>query len=93
MNLEQMIHVILSHYKIENQLEKCREELKELSDAIEEYKQRKVEINKQHIIEEIADVEIMLYQVKEGLGISSRDVRDWMAYKVLRQMDRIASES
>ena len=75
---------IATHYGLEHQLEKCKEELNELMEAINS-------MNDVAIIEEIADVEIMTNQLKY-LMRAERLVEHYKNYKTQRQLARIAKE-
>ncbi|NWO23156.1 hypothetical protein [Mogibacterium timidum] len=75
---------IANHYGKEHQLEKCKEELGELIEAIDSLDERA-------IIEEIADVEIMTEQLKQ-LMCTDRVVELYKDYKIARQLRRIAEE-
>ncbi|WP_455048026.1 hypothetical protein [Mogibacterium diversum] len=75
---------IANHYGLEHQLGKCKEELGELLEAIDS-------ANDEAIIEEIADVEIMTYQLKH-LMCADRVVDLYKDYKIARQLRRIAEE-
>ena len=75
---------IADHYGKEHQLEKCKEELGELIEAIDS-------ANDEAIIEEIADVEIMTYQLKH-LMCADRVVDLYKDYKIARQLRRISRE-
>ena len=76
--------VIATHYGKEHQLEKCKEELNELIEAIDSK-------DEESIIEELADVENMTYQLKH-LMCADRVVDLYKDYKVARQLRRIAKE-
>jgi NTP pyrophosphatase (non-canonical NTP hydrolase) len=75
---------IADHYGKEHQLEKCKEELNELIEAIDSRDEESVK-------EEIADVEIMINQVKY-LMCAERLVELYKDYKIQRQLTRIAKE-
>lgn len=75
---------IADHYGKEHQLEKCKEELNELIEAIDSRDEESVK-------EEIADVEIMINQVKY-LMCAERLVELYKDYKTQRQLTRIAKE-
>ena len=75
---------IANHYGIKHQLVKCKEELGELIEAIDS-------MNDEAIIEEIADVENMTYQLKY-LMCADRVVDLYKDYKIARQLTRIAKE-
>lgn len=73
---------IADHYGKEHQLEKCKEELGELIEAIDSSDERA-------IIEEVADVEIMLSQIKYLRDIPNEQVDVIKKYKIQRQLQRI----
>lgn len=75
---------IANHYGLKHQLVKCKEELGELIEAIDS-------MNDEAIIEEIADVENMTYQLKH-LMCADRVVDLYKDYKIARQIRRIAKE-
>lgn len=75
---------IANHYGLKHQLVKCKEKLGELIEAIDS-------MNDEAIIEEIADVENMTYQLKH-LMCADRVVDLYKDYKVARQLRRIAKE-
>lgn len=75
---------IANHYRLKHQLVKCKEELGELIEAIDS-------MNDEAIIEEIADVENMTYQLKH-LMCADRVVDLYKDYKIARQLRRIAKE-
>lgn len=91
---------IIQHYKINNQQRKFVEECYELMEAItqREYqtKDKKpyelVEFEKAHIIEEIADIEVMLDQFKAYYDISQEEINKVKDYKIKRQLERIEKE-
>ena len=82
---------IINHYGINNQLKQFNEESYELMEAIfnhEWLKEKGLEdIN--HVVEEIADVLVMVSQFVEYYQIEE-EMLDWyMNYKVKRQLERM----
>lgn len=82
---------IINHYGINNQLKQFNEESYELIEAIlnhEWLKEKRLEdIN--HVVEEIADVLVMVSQFVEYYQIEE-EMLDWyMNYKVKRQLERM----
>ena len=73
---------IADHYGLKHQLGKCKEELGELIEAIDSFDERA-------IIEEVADVEIMLSQIKYLRDIPDEQVDVVKKYKIQRQLRRI----
>ena len=83
---DERIKTIADHYGIENQMRQLAEECSEL--AVEaNHSARKGTTVK--IIEEIADVLIMMEQVIYLSGIDRKDIDDCIQYKLDRQMKRI----
>jgi hypothetical protein len=76
------LEYIAYHYGKFHQLEKCKEELNELIEAIESK-------DEESIIEEIADVEIMTEQIKQ-LMCADKVVELYKDYKIARQLRRIS---
>lgn len=81
---------ILFHYGAEHQKQKCIEELNELKQAITG------EIlgldTRGHIIEEYADVAIMLEQLKIMHHITDDEIVNIIDFKLNRQLKRIKDE-
>ena len=77
------------HYRLCNQLKKCLEELGELQEAIEGY----IDVNdtKDHVIEEIADVEVMTAQLQLLLD-AEEEVERVKEFKINRQIERIGMD-
>ena len=76
---EKMAKFMLAHYGLKAQKMKAIEELSELIQAL-----AKDDINA--IKEEVADVEVMLMQIKSGMHIETAEI---MNYKLNRQKARI----
>lgn len=76
---------IADHYGLEGQTEKCKEELNELIEALGGSSDT-------HLAEEIADVEIMISQIKYLRNIPDEQVDVIKQYKISRQLTRIAKE-
>lgn len=79
------LRTIAMFYGNENQYDKLQEELGELIEAIDED-------NLEHIAEEIADVEIMLEQIKY-LSNLYETVKLQKDYKTMRQLQRVHKEA
>lgn len=92
------IREIAQHYGYDSQTRQAIEELAELIQAISKHvrffgntrlsKSAPCE-ERNRVIEEMADVTIMLIQLKELLGITDDDIKKEMARKVNRQMGRM----
>ena len=88
--MEEKLITIADHYGLENQLRQLAEECSEL--AVEaNHSARKGSISVR-LIMEIADVEIMLDQVRYLAGIQESDVLETRYYKIERQLKRIRQE-
>ena len=86
---DERIKTIADHYGIENQMRQLAEECSEL--AVEaNHSARKGTTVK--IIEEIADVLIMMQQVIYLSGIDRKDIDEVIDYKLNRQLERIGKE-
>ena len=91
---------IINHYGIKHQLKYIHSEYFELDEVItqREYqtKDKKpyelVEFEKAHIIEEIADIEVMLDQFKAYYDIGQEEINKVKDYKIKRQLERIENE-
>lgn len=73
---------IADHYGLEGQTKKCKEELNELIEALGSNCDT-------HLAEEIADVEIMISQIKYLRNIPDEQVDVIKKYKIQRQLRRI----
>ena len=86
---DERIKTIADHYGIKKQLRQLAEECSEL--AVEaSHSARKGTTVK--IIEEIADVQIMIEQIIHLAKIDRCDIEDCINYKLDRQMKRIEKE-
>ena len=89
------IKQIADHYKLEHQLGKALEELNELSNEIRDYKfdlhMEADDITACMVVDEIADVRIMLAQLEYLIGIEE-EVRERIVLKTDRQIKRIENE-
>lgn len=90
---------IINEYGLMKQLKYFQTEVFELNQAIIEYhydenKSYKIieTYLKKHIIEEIADVLVMLGQFKEYFEITDEQVKEVMEFKIQRQLERIREE-
>ena len=80
------------HYGYEPQSNMLIEEMAELTQAISKYRRDNSKKNFDNIIEEIADVEVILHQIKHLLGINPKYVEQIKIEKVNRTKERIARE-
>lgn len=93
--MDNRVFTIADHYGLESQLNILQEELAELIQAVSKYRRG----DPSHIIEEIADVEIMLDQVKYLLGnpaiprvLIYESIQSIKEDKIKRQLKRIKEE-
>lgn len=97
---------IINHYGLKAQLKKLNEEMYELSEAIIEHEQEQslkelldIKIvdsdiaKKEHIIEEYADVVLVLSQIGLHFGIDPNEVDKVVDYKVNRTLNKIKEEN
>ena len=81
-------------YGVNNQINQAVEEMAELIQALNKYRRianNRVDLTKarDHVTEEIADVEIMLSQLKVLLDIDPRKVEDIEEAKIDRELARV----
>lgn len=92
-----VIEVIARHYGIETQCRQTIEEMAELTQAITKFwRYSGTDANKlhsltAHIAEELADVEIMIEQLKILFDVRN-EVSETKTGKLLRQLERIENE-
>lgn len=91
---------IIKHYGVNHQQRKLEEEVFELQEAITLYEwDHKMTCgadafyHKEHIVEEIADVCVMLHQFVEYYRITPVEIYRFMEQKIGRQIERIKNES
>jgi len=88
------IRWIANHYGIELQMKKALEEVNELIEELEYYIKDEESYKRcfiPRLEDEIADVEIMLTQIKMLLSISE-NVESRKEFKIARQLKRISEE-
>ena len=80
---------IINKFGKDNQILKCVEELNELSQALCKISSADTGgVTFENVVEEIADVEIMLNQIKIILDISESDIETMKNYKIMRTAKR-----
>ena len=79
---------IAKHYGLKHQLRKLVEECKELIVEAE-----REELDKTHLEEEIADVEVMIEQIRNLAELNNFNIGKIKAYKIDRQIERIKEEN
>lgn len=101
MTTEQKIKYIADHYGYEPQSRQLIEELSELIQAVCKHNRALTErscrnqvdaMKKDAIIEEMADVTIMMCQLQHILGIGNLDLDSKIERKLDRQIERIKNE-
>lgn len=103
--MEEDLLKIVSHYGINNQLRKFNEECFELIEAIITYQKlydescrsgvsvSKFAEEREHIIEEMGDVTVILGELKKYYCITDEDLEKIRKFKVARQLERIKNET
>lgn len=100
-DLKNKVLQIIEHYRPHNQLKKFNEETYEFIEAINDYQFEYVisEMDKEylrqykdHILEEMADCFVLLFQFKEFYEIDSDDLKRMIKYKIDRTLERMKSE-
>lgn len=86
MDMKEQLEAIIEHYGKDNQIRKAIEELDELKEALNENH------TKDHIIEEMADVLVMLTQLALIYDIDPEVVDDMMEYKIDRTIERMGKD-
>ena len=89
---------IINHFGRNNQLNKAKEELKELKDAIDELQvyiqcpaksEESFKKKKYNVLQEMADVYVMLEQLQLIMNLSDDDINNMIRKKVNRTLFRI----
>lgn len=94
MSFNESIRIISTFYGYESQSRQCIEEMAELTQAINKAWRMgndfdNLLVQKRNIKEEIADVYIMLEQMKYLLNIYEDDIETIINRKILRQLERM----
>lgn len=96
--MNEAIRKIADHYELNAQLNVATEELAELIQAIARFRRvdendmLELEIRKNLVAEEMADVEVMLAQIKYLMKIDEK-VEAVAKYKIERQLKRMKKET
>ena len=106
MNIEpkEKLLKIINHYGVIPQLKHFQSEVFELNEAIINFENEiihcdsiadegYIKLMKNHIVEELSDVMVMLEQFKLYYGISSEEITKIFWSKVDRQLERIEKEN
>ena len=91
MIMNEKLKAIAEYYGLENQLRQLAEECSEL--AVEASHSARKGSPTVRLIEEIADVEIMLDQIRYLAGIQESDILEIRFYKLERQLKRMRQET
>ena len=90
MTYETALHWIADHYGKRTQLHQLMEECCELAlEASHSVREKGLRVN---LISEIADVDIMIDQIRYLFDIADEDIEEVKREKIERQLDRIAKE-
>lgn len=102
--MEKDLLKIIEHFGVNNQQRKLQEEVFELQEAITKYEEfnnriedlaiydiDETELKKEHIIEELVDVMVILKEVQYIYKINREDIRKIMKNKINRTLERIES--
>lgn len=100
MTTEQKIQYTADHYGYEPQSRQLIEEMAELTVALNKAWRKTFDTvdkipnmdDEERIVEEIADVEIMITQIEYLLGISAMELNNMIEQKLNRQLERIKNE-
>lgn len=84
MNKEKLLEIV-KYYGIEKQLKYIHTEYFELDEAC-------LSGNKEHIAEELADVYVMLNQIRVYFEIDNEKITQIADFKIERQLERIENE-
>ena len=89
--MKEKVLKIINHYGVMPQLKHFNSEIFELNEAI--IKHETTGCERQHIVEEISDVIVMLKQLQFYYGIDREELRKVVNYKIDRQLGRIENEN
>ena len=85
------LNKIIETYGKHSQIAKAVEELIELSEVLVKYL-NKGELDRDHLIEEMADVDVMMAQLMIIFGIDTESYQDEIAKKIDRTLERMKQE-
>ena len=83
---------IIHHYGIDKQSLKACEEMGELIQVISKLRCNYSKNEVEHLKEEIADVMVVLEQIKIWYGITNSDINEIIEQKTIRTMKRVDAE-
>lgn len=82
------LQTIISTYGVNPQVDMAIEECSELIKALLKFRRKPTDVTRKDIIEELADVQIMLHQMNIIFECED-EVESVIEYKINRQMERI----
>lgn len=89
----QVCEKAISHYGVVQMLNVCIEEPAELIQAISKLRRYGRNITtRSNLVEEIADVYIILEELKIMYDIGNHEIDDWISYKQIRTIERIVND-
>lgn len=86
--LEKAEHFTANYYGLDRQMDILQEECAELIQAVSKIRRYGLS-REENLIEEMADVEVMIDQIKILLNISEDKIRDFKIMKTEREIKRI----
>lgn len=101
MTEEEKVKIVTERYGYEPQSRQCIEEMAELTQAINKLwrkqnfggNSKKIANAHENVLEEIADVLIIIWQMKELLGVGEGELSRIINRKLDRQLERIYSKT
>ena len=94
--MEEVLRIAIQHYGANSQIDVAVEEMAELIQALIKTKRYALDddfvIFRRHVIEEIADVEIMLMQLRIIFSIDESDICKEKDFKLNRLAERVEEE-
>lgn len=86
---DRRIKMIFQAYNKKIKMRKLAEEMYELIEALQEYYTHPTQENRKHVIEESADMIIMISQFQNDIEMEESEFNSFVEYKIMRQMQRI----
>ena len=91
MTFKEKLKKIIEKYGEDGQIAKTLEELVELSEVLVKYL-NKGELDRDHLIEEMADVDVMMAQLMIIFDIDTESYQDEISKKIDRTLERMKQE-
>lgn len=85
--------VIATHYGLEKQKNQTYQELSELICVLSRRQDQKGDRYKEQLLDEIADAEIMIEQMRQLHDIGMRELKERIDFKLNRQLARMEGET